>query len=165
MTNKEELYKYLGLSIAVILVVYIGVKTLKFQSKMVEGLTTQTKSSQPATTAASNLNDFVLLENSAKELFDNIKTRNDKLNDIISIEKYRSDYENLLMVLEEYTNNMMFGKIITVSNKVQQNGVGKNLTWEILYEIDNANKLKTFVETLNSTMKYIDRKKSSSSYF
>ena len=165
MTNKEELYKYLGLSIAVILVVYIGVKTLKFQSKMVEGLTTQTKSSQPATTAPSNLNDFVLLENSAKELFDNIKTRNDKLNDIISIEKYRSDYENLLMVLEEYTNNMMFGKIITVSNKVQQNGVGKNLTWEILYEIDNANKLKTFVETLNSTMKYIDRKKSSSSYF
>lgn len=161
MSDKDELYKYLGLAIAAIFVVYIGVKTLNFQSNVVEGLTNQSStSSQP-----NNKGEFILLENSAKTLFENIKTQNDKLNDIVAIEKYRSDYENLLLVLEEYTNTMMLGKVISVSNKINETGVGKNITWLIISEMDSANKLKTFIDTLNSTMKYIDRKKASTSYF
>lgn len=161
MTNKDETYKYLGLAIALLFVIYIGGKTLKFQSNMIEGLTTQSNpsSQQP------DKNDFVLLENSAKTLFENIKTQNDKLNDIVAVEKYRTDYENLLMVLEEYTNTMMLGKVISVSNKINENGVGKNINWGIISEMDSANKLKSFIDTLNSSMKYIDRKKSSTSYF
>jgi len=103
-------------------------------------------------------NEFNILENSAKTLYENIKIQNDKLKDIIAIPKYRTDYENLLMTVEEYSNAMMLSKVISVSDKINKNGVGKNITQEILNDMDTTNKLKSFIDTLNATMKYIDRR-------
>ena len=163
MNNDDNTYKYLALGVVGILVIYILIKTLSFQGKMVEGLTNQDGSS--ASSNASSTNDFVLLENSASTLFQNLKTQNDKLSDIISIDKYRTDYENLLMSLEEYRNVMMLGKVISVSDKINKNGIGKNINLDIINEIETANKLKSFIETLNVSMKYVDRKKSTGSFF
>lgn len=148
MSNENDIYKYLGLALVVLFVIYIIIKTLTFQANIVEGLTNPTET-----------NDFALLENSANTSSQNIKKQNDKLNDIISISKYRTDYENLLISLEEYTNIMMFSKVIDVGNMASANGIGKNVTSEIIKHMDTANTLKAFVDTLNASMKYIDRKK------
>ncbi len=148
MSNENDIYKYLGLAVVVLFVIYIIIKTLTFQANIVEGLTNQTET-----------NDFALLENSANTSAQNIKKQNDRLNDIISISKYRTDYENLLISLEEYTNIMMLSKVIDVGNMASANGIGKNVTPEIITHMDESNKLKSFVDTLNASMKYIDRKK------
>jgi hypothetical protein len=148
MSNENDIYKYLGLAVVVLFVIYVIVKTLTFQANIVEGLTNQTPT-----------NDFTLLENSANTSSQNIKKQNDRLNDIISISKYRTDYENLLISLEEYTNIMMLSKVIDVGNIASAIGVGKNITPEIITDMVTANTLKAFVDTLNASMKYIDRKK------
>jgi len=147
MDNEDEIYKYLGLGVVLILTIYVGARTLKFQTNMIEGLENQNAN-----------NEFNILENSAKTLYENIKIQNDKLKDIIAIPKYRTDYENLLMTVEEYSNAMMLSKVISVSDKINKNGVGKNITQEILNDMDTTNKLKSFIDTLNATMKYIDRR-------
>jgi len=147
MDNEDEIYKYSGLGVVLILTIYVGARTLKFQTNMIEGLENQNAN-----------NEFNILENSAKTLYENIKIQNDKLKDIIAIPKYRTDYENLLMTVEEYSNAMMLSKVISVSDKINKNGVGKNITQEILNDMDTTNKLKSFIDTLNATMKYIDRR-------
>lgn len=170
MFNKEN-YKYLGLVIATLLVIYIVIKTFKFQTNILEGMKNKKSSpppsspSPPPTVSPSPSTDFILFDKSAKDLSENIKTQNDKLNDIISIDKYRNDYENLLIGLEEYTNNMMLGKIVSTSNLINQRGIGKNITLDIIHEIEQVNTLKTFIDNLNISMKYLDRKKTSTSYF
>ena len=42
MDNEDEIYKYLGLAVVVLFVIYIIIKTLTFQANIVEGLTNQT---------------------------------------------------------------------------------------------------------------------------
>jgi formyltetrahydrofolate synthetase len=148
MDKDDDIYKYLGLGVVLILAIYIGSRTLNFQTKVVEGLQNQN----------SNNNDFNMLEDSAKILYENIKIQNDKLKDIVSIQKYRTDYENLIMTIEEYTNLMMLSKVVSVSDKIKKNGTGKNITPDILNEMERVNKLKSFIDSLNSTMKYIDRR-------
>lgn len=150
MSDNDEIYKYLGLTVAVILAIYIGVKSLSFQVKLIEGMSNST---------TNKTNDFLLIENMANTSAENVKKQNDKLNDIISVSKYRSDYENLLISLEEYSNIMIFSKIVSVGKQVSDNGIGKDITPQIINDMNVANTMKAFVDTLNSSMKYIDRKK------
>lgn len=149
--NQDNIYKYLGLAVASILTIYIGVKSLSFQVKMIEGMTNQTDQSKSG--------DFVLLENMANSSAENVKKQNDKLSDIISVSKYRKDYENLLIALEEYSNIMIFSKIVSIGKQVSDNGIGKDVTPQIINDMTIANNIKSFVDTLNTSMKFIDRKK------
>ena len=150
--SQDNIYKYLGLAVAAILAVYIGVKSLSFQVKLIEGMTNNT-------TSGVQSGDFILLENMANVSAETVKKQNDKLSDIISVSKYRTDYENLLISLEEYSNIMIFSKVVNIGKKVSDNGVGKDITPQIINDMNIANTMKTFVDTLNSSMKYIDRKK------
>lgn len=153
--SEDNAYKYLGLAVAGILTIYIGVKSLSFQVKLIEGM------SNPITnTTASKSNEFVLIENMANTSAENVKKQNDKLNDIISFDKYRKDYENLIIALEEYSNIMIFSKVVSIGKQVSDNGIGKDITTSIINDMNVANSMKNFVDTLNSTMKYVDKKKS-----
>ena len=53
----------------------------------------------------------------------------------------------------------MLSKVIDIGNMASAIGVGKNITPEIITDMVTANTLKAFVDTLNVSMKYIDRKK------
>ena len=43
--NEDNIYKYLGLGVVAILAIYIGIKSLSFQAKLIEGMT---NNNQPA---------------------------------------------------------------------------------------------------------------------
>ena len=149
--NEDEIYKYLGLAVVAILAVYIGVKSLSFQAKLIEGMANGNTTTQSG--------DFTLLENMANTSAETVKRQNDKLNDIMSVNKYRSDYENLLIALEEYSNIMMFSKVVSIGKQVSDNGIGKDITPGMITDMNVANGIKSFIDTLNTSMKYIDRKK------
>jgi hypothetical protein len=149
--NQDNVYKYLGLGVVTILAIYIGVKSLSFQVKMIEGMTNNTQTT-------SN-NDFILIENMASTSAENVKKNNDKLSDIIAVNKYRSDYENLLISLEEYSNIMMFSAILETGKAISENGIGKKIPSTAYNSMVTANTFKSFIDSLNSSMKYVDRKK------
>lgn len=147
--SEDSIYKYLGLGVVSILTIYIGVKSLSFQAKVIEGMTNKS----PQT------DEFILIENMANASAENVKKQIDKLNDIIAVNKYRTDYENLLIALEEYANIMMFSKVVSIGKQVSDTGIGKNIKPETINEMNIANSIKSFVDTLNHSMKFIDRKK------
>jgi len=149
MSFEDNVYRYLGLGVVILIAIYILIKSLTFQGKILEGLT-----NSPTETA-----EISLLNTVASTSTENITGQNNKLQDVLSVEKYRTDYENLLIALEEYTNIMMFSKVVGIGSKVAGLSKGQAVTDDILSEIDKANKLKTFVDTLNSSMTFIDKSK------
>jgi len=147
--NEDSIYKYLGLGVVSILAIYIGIKSLSFQAKVIEGMTNKSPQSE----------EFILIENMANTSAENVKKQIDKLNDIIAVNKYRTDYENLLIAIEEYANIMMFSKVVSIGKQVSDTGIGKNIRPETINDMNVANSIKSFIDTLNSSMKFIDRKK------
>ena len=148
---EKDIYQYLGLCFVVIFVSYILIRTLRFQSKIFEGLTNSTK-------------PVISKENNGKlsdTINSNIKNVNIKMSEVLSLDKYKTNYENLIISLEEYSNTMMFAKIMSIGNKVGLLTKSDHITDDIIHEIDNANKLKSFIDTLNACMKFIDNTKTS----
>jgi len=151
MFNLENnIYKYLGLTIVILFFIYIVVKSLNFQVKIIEKLTNNT---------TNNDDNDVLTNNVASKMNNDIKNKNDKNIDIMNINKYRTDYENIIISLDEYTNNMMFLKIMNVGAKINKLSNKENINSDIMSDITDTNQLKQFLDSLNSTMKYIDSKK------
>ncbi|MEX0597507.1 MAG: hypothetical protein WD512_13515 [Candidatus Paceibacterota bacterium] len=149
MSFEDNVYRYLGLGVVILIAMYVLIKSLTFQGKILEGLT----NSPTETTEISLLNTI------ASKSTENISGQNDKLQDILAVEKYRTDYENLIISLEEYTNIMMFSKVLGIGSKVAGLSKGQAVTDDILSEVDKANKLKMFIDTLNSSMTFIDKSK------
>ena len=127
---EKDIYQYLGLCFVVIFVSYILIRTLRFQSKIFEGLTNSTK-------------PVISKENNGKlsdTINSNIKNVNIKMSEVLSLDKYKTNYENLIISLEEYSNTMMFAKIMSIGNKVGLLTKSDHITDDIIHEIDNANK-------------------------
>lgn len=154
MASENQIYKYVGLFVIVMFVAYIALKTLKFQYKVIEGLSNGSDSSNKS-----------MLDVVADKAYESVKNRNDKVEDVIALDKYRTDYENLIIAMEEYTNNTMLSKVVSIASTVGGLDVDAPLSNQIVNDIDAANKLRDFVGTLNATMSYIDSKKSKNSYF
>ena len=151
---EKDVYQYLGLCTMIIFVSYILIRTLRFQSKIFEGLTNSTKSTKSVISKENNgkLSDTINT---------NIKNVNIKMSEILSLDKYKINYENLIISLEEYSNTMMFAKIMSIGNKIGLLTKNDHITDDIIHEIDNANKLASFIDTLNIGMKFIDNTKTS----
>lgn len=148
--TQDNIYKYLGLGVVSILVIYIGVKTLTFQAKMIEGMTNQTTQTKP--TMVDEIAN-ILLNSSSSTSTTELKNINNKLNDILAVSKNRVDYENAIIALEELCNTIMFAYVQKTADDASKNKVS------IHQNIATANQFKAFIDTLNASMKYIDKKK------
>jgi len=132
MSNDDEMYKYLGLGVVFVLVIYIGVKSFKYQSKI-------TNMIEPFTS-----NNTTQLENIVKmnrDLYDT-HVKND-----------RTSFENTLILLEEYSQYQILNQLLFINNKIIRK---KNESLES--NMKEINQYKTLIDTLNSSMKFIDRK-------
>ena len=76
MTASEDIYKYLGLGIVVLFVVYVVIKSLTFQAKLFEGMTSGTDKDKKA---------------------ESIKSNTTSVLDALLIEKYRSNYVDTII--------------------------------------------------------------------
>jgi len=154
---EKDVYQYLGLCTMIIFVSYILIRKLRFQSKIFEGLTNSTNSTNSTKPDISKENNGKLSDT----INTNIKNVNIKMSNVLSLDKYKTNYENLIISREEYSNTMMFAKIMSIGNKIGLLTKGDHINDDIIHEIDNANKLKSFIDTLNAGMKFIDNTKTS----
>ena len=76
----------------------------------------------------------------------NIKAQVIKLQDTTLISKYRADYENVVINMDDLVNNLMLETTLTIDQSKQQEGLAK------LAGLNNAK------IALNSVMKFIDSK-------
>ena len=75
-----------------------------------------------------------------------IKTQTIKLQDVFLISKYRSDYENVILNMDDLVNNLMLQAVLTIDQTNPKPSLAK------LVEL-NQSKI-----ALNSVMKFIDAK-------
>lgn len=78
-----------------------------------------------------------------------LKNESIKMQDTLLISKYRKDYENVIINMDDLINNMMLN---TILNYKQTGDLNKDVEM-----IDRLNKLNNAKTSLNSVMKFIDR--------
>ena len=137
MMKENDMIMYIGLISLVLFLFFIISRVFTFQTSMMEGLSNKDSQSQPINVTVGKVENI----NKVSE-------------DHLFIEKYRSDYEDLIIHLEETTNLDMMRLIKQHGNNIEQ---GKTVD-EQMKTIKKINELNQLKESLNSSMKYIDGK-------
>jgi|688.fasta_scaffold315351_2 hypothetical protein len=138
----DNIYKYLGLTIIILIVVYVVMKTLTFQARLIEGM--KSKDNEETKTDIDKIPDA-------------IKSQTNAMLDSLLIDKYRSSYDDIIIDLEEKINVTILAVILEKAETIAAlGGPSEKL-------ITTLNNLQAFKETLNDSMKFLDGMKSSNS--
>lgn len=137
----EELYKKLGVLFIAIFALYSLYKMLEINTTIMEGFVSK---KQVKNTAGS------FVQESKEEL----KKKVENIKDVLLISKYRDDYEDMLLDLDEYLNLSMLQAVNLFNTMSKKNGVDKD-SMELAKQIVDAN---NFRKTLDDIMMYLDKK-------
>lgn len=137
--NSDSIYKYIGLIIVSIFVIYIVLRTLNFQAKIIEGMATGT------TTDAT--------PNDKEKISDAIASNTTFAEDSLLISKYKKSYEDIIINLENNINFFMLGAIINNGETISK----KPMDPTSIALINSINSLKAFKDTLNDSMAFLDK--------
>ena len=138
MTSSDNIYKYLGLTVVVVFVAYIAIKSLTFQARLIEGM---------------NSNGDTKTDKD--KVPDAIKSQTNTLIDSLLVDKYRSTYDNTIIDLEENISATILSGILTNAETISADPTSdKSQKF-----ITATNNLKAFKDTLNDAMKYLDSMK------
>lgn len=115
-------------------VLFWGAKIFKSQTSVLEGLT-----NNQTTGVTSSANSYSEL----------IKSEAVKLQDSLLVSKYRTDYENVILNMDDFVNMLMLNLVLNMKNTSDHSQV-----------IDSLNKLNTLTrakESLNTCMQVLDK--------
>ena len=157
---QDNLYKYLGLAVVVILIIYVLVKTLTFQRGVVENFSTDIFNISDSTTGDSTKTKSTTTktdDNKESDFEKIVKLQRALFKENILNDDNRTHVENDLIMLEELSNYMLLDKIIRIVNNISFEGAEEKSIKIDKYMLE-ANNLKSFIDTLNVGMKFIDRK-------
>lgn len=137
----EELYKKLGVLFIALVAIYSLYKMLDINTTIMEGFVSK---KQVKNTAGS------FVQESKEEL----KKKVENIKDVLLISKYRDDYEDMLLDLDEYLNLSMLQAVNLFNMTTKKNGIDKE-SMELAKQIVDAN---NFRKTLDDIMVYLDKK-------
>ena len=129
MKLTEELAKYLGLLVVIIVGMMVLYRMFNLQNNVIEGMASATDS---------------------KEISENIQNETSKIMDGLLIDKYRENYENTLTNLQELTNAIILRAML---HRTSVDVGGKYYP-----TVQAINELEKFKLALNNSMKFLDSK-------
>jgi len=133
---KKELMN-LFMFLAICFIAYILFRGLNFNLSFKEGMTATS-----ATTSTPSANDGIAGNASAYAA--TIKAETIKMQDVFLISKYRKDYEDIILNLDDYINVLMLKAALTID---------KNTPEPALSKLSELNQAKV---ALNNVMKFVD---------
>jgi hypothetical protein len=137
------MFKIIGMLIVSFFIIYIVVKSFQLQASVVEGLTnadgTTTPSSVPLSGEAGTAASYAAA----------IKAKVVQLQDELLIAKYRPDYEQVIINMDDYVGYLMLQQIL---NMKLDGDVKTNIEY-----INNLNILKSSKDSLNTAMTFLDK--------
>jgi len=139
--KQDEFFKIIGILLVSFFIIYMVVKMFKLQATVLEGLTngTDDTDSNPSSGEAGTATSYAAA----------IKALTVKLQDELLISKYRKDYENVIINLDDLMGYIMLKLVLNLK-------ITDNFTANMMV-IDNINNLKTARDSLNSTMTFLDK--------
>ena len=136
--NSQDLYSVVGCLFIVIVLVAIGSNILKHQKRVVEGMATGS--------ATTTDKDKISVA---------VKSSGDKIADSVLVSKYRRNYEDTIIELENVTNLAM---IKAVSDNAE--AIAKDPSSAAAQRaMESINTMDAFRKSLNTTMLALDKQK------
>lgn len=135
---ENDLFTNVLMLLAIFFLIYIIFSTMNFGYKK-EGFDSSNNSTKSS--SSSNINGFA---GNAQYYVSGIKDRVIQLQDTMLLSKYRADYENVIMGLDDLVDNLMLEKVLSIT---------ADNTQKSLEELVTLNDSKT---ALNNVMKFID---------
>jgi hypothetical protein len=136
---QNDLFTNILMLLAVFFLIFIIFSTMNFGYKKKEGFDASNNST--STSSSSNINGYA---GNAQYYSSAIKDRVIQLQDTLLLSKYRTDYENIILGLDDLVDNLMLQKVLSITNDNTQQ------SFEDLVTLNNS---KT---ALNNVMKFID---------
>jgi hypothetical protein len=124
----EDMLKIIGILVIVIFLIYLATKSIKLHLNVMEGLTMPSLSSTPDSN--SDIAKFA----------ESYKVATIKMHDTLLLSKYKTDYENLILNMDDFVKLQIVTLVST----------GK---------FDEATKFFSYIPVLESAMKTIDNTK------
>ena len=145
--DTEQILTYIGMCVVVLFAIYYVLKMGSMQASVIEGLTSK--------------KDSESLGSGNREDIKALKSVIDKMSDSLLLDKYRDDYEDMLMDLEKLIDYTILEGIIGVSSDVKNSGQLKidDNTKGFGKALPVLNELYTLKTNLNSTMEFLDNNK------
>lgn len=140
---KEDFIKIISILIAAFFIVYLVINMFHIQP-MTEGLENQQNQ---------NINNLTAslsgVAGSAANYAASIKAKTVQIQDTVLVSKYRKEYENVIINLDDYFSALMLEQVLSmnVSDNLQSN----------IQKIQIINTLSTGKKTLNEVMTYVDK--------
>ena len=119
---------------------YLAYKSLKVHSRVMEGLENAVTGSAVSSKGSAG---------GAANYAAAIKNEVVKLNDIMLITKYRSDYENVIINMDDYVNLLMLQSVVNMDTTAASADTNMSI-------INNLNSLNSVKGALNNVMKFVD---------
>ena len=132
-----------------LIILYLLVVVFFKKREGLENSTDATATDPTATPAAGTSTDGI--GGNAANYADLIKAKSVQMQDALLITKYRTDYENTIINLEDYCNLMMLYQIL----KINLNGDAKST----LAVFASINALSNTKKALNETMQFVDKQR------
>lgn len=133
MFEQESFYKYIGLIAIILIGLYVGQKVIKYQTKVVEALTSSSGDASGVTSS--------------------VTSNTDKINDVLLISKYRTNYEDTIIGLEKAVGLGLLSEVVNNAAAISADPTSSSS----LSAIRNINELKSFRESLNQSMIILDK--------
>ena len=138
----DKLYKYIGLGVVGIVLLYIILRTLKFQLNVVEGLTTMSSSaSAPIGTNTDVINTPMAIDNNST-----------MVEDTLLINKYQKSYEDTIIALDKSVDFSILQTILKNAESISVNPTSN----DSIQTITMVNNLKQFKDSLNEAMTFMN---------
>ncbi|MDA9216492.1 hypothetical protein N9O88_01565 [bacterium] len=133
MFGQESFYKYIGLIAIILIGLYVGQKVIKYQTKVVEALTSSSGDPSGVTST--------------------VTSNTDKISDTLLISKYRTNYEDTIIGLEKAVGLGILSEVVNNADTISADPTSSSS----LSAIKNINELKSFRESLNQSMIILDK--------
>ena len=133
----DDILKIVGMIVVIGFIIFLAVKSMKLQGQVMEGLTNATPSLING--EAGNAAAYVSA----------IKAQVTHLQDSLLIPKYRTDYENIIMSMDDYINVMMLQSVLNLNTTTDTAATN-------IDTLTNLNTLYSSKVALNATMKFLD---------
>ena len=139
---KEDLWKIVGILIIGIIIVYTLVSMFTIKPRILEGLDNPSTSSSSTST---NNGEAAMASSFAAA----IKAQAVQIQDALLISKYRKDYENVIINMDDYLSMLMLQTITNINVTADVPTICKSL--------NQLNTLSTAKKSLNETMVFVDK--------
>jgi hypothetical protein len=142
---KDEIFKIIGAVVIIGFIVFLAAKTLKLHFKVVEGLSLNDATSSTSAVSTSGGGEAA----SAESYSSTLKNKVTQLQDTLLVSKYRKEYENIILNMDDYVSILMLRT--TLSMDPNADDATSNLE-----KIKALNELNNSKSALNNVMKYVD---------